>query len=212
MSHHWQTVGKPWVLNPKLSSCGGRHCTSQDFNMTDDNKAGFVKAAPPWLPLAGDPSKNSCEQSNMGITCWSTVAELLKLALRPHIPCEICKNVMRSKPLSVFFPSFKKYMTYRFKSRWQDVRRRLCAAAAELVDPDPSKSSCFNTKTKMKPLLSVHPWVSFCSAELNMTPFSLLEEPGSLLFEAGDVCARRTSRGALIAPGSWSLVALLTGG
>lgn len=38
----------------------------------------------------------------------------------------------------------------------------------------------FNTKTKMKLLLSMHPWVSFCTAELNMSPFSLLEEPRSL--------------------------------
>lgn len=29
----------------------------------------------------------------------------------------------------------------------------------------------------MKLLLSVHPWVSFCAAELNMSPRSLLEEP-----------------------------------
>lgn len=42
----------------------------------------------------------------------------------------------------------------------------------------------FNTKTKMKLLLSMHPWVSSCTAELNMSPFSLLEEPRSLLFRS----------------------------
>lgn len=34
----------------------------------------------------------------------------------------------------------------------------------------------------MKPLLSVHPWVRVCTAELNMSPFSLLQEPLPLLF------------------------------
>lgn len=48
----------------------------------------------------------------------------------------------------------------------------------------------FNTKTKMKLMLIMHPWVSFCSAELNMSPLSLPEQPvvsAHILFEAGNV-------------------------
>lgn len=62
----------------------------------------------------------------------------------------------------------------------------------------------FNTKTKMKLMLSMHPWVSFCTAELNMSPFlspggaMVSSLPSSLklvMFEEGEsgcegVCVR----------------------
>lgn len=91
------------------------------------------------------------------------------------------------------------YMAYHFKGPLQDVQWFLCAALqSSLIWIH--EILLFNTKTKMKLLLSMHPWVSFCTAELNMSPFPLLEEPWSLLFCSHPLwsqqCLRRASWGA----------------
>ena len=111
------------------------------------------------------------------------------------------------RPLqSLVFPSRLKFTSFLFKKQLMpysvfvpvpQLRRYLEMIRIHEI-------LLFNTKTKMKLMLSMHPWVSFCTAELNMSPFlspggaMVSSLPSSLklvMFEEGEsgcegVCVR----------------------